>query len=98
MFKIFQIIFLFLTSVLVANCKYFSVVAPATLRVDEPYKVSITSHGDSGEILRFKVAVKGVSQKGAYVEVFKKISVNSSQTRTTKFRVNLIKVFSCFLC
>jgi hypothetical protein len=84
----FQVIILFVTKILIVRCKYFSVVAPAVLRADEPYRVAVTSHdSESDEILSLKLAVKGVSKVGEYVEVYKNISLNSSQTKTTKFRV-----------
>lgn len=90
--KSLQVIFLLVMNILIVECQHFSIIAPAIIRSNETYKVATTYYSDDvDDTLAVKLGVKGVSQKGQHVEAFKTISVNSSRTRTTKFRVKIVQ-------
>lgn len=77
---------LIVCKVLLVRCDYISVVGSQTLRIDEPYKVAITSHS-ALESQTISVGIIGSTYSGDEYELFKQVSVAPGQTVTTKLIV-----------
>lgn len=67
---------------------YFSVTASAILRIDNPYKIAITSHSiEMKEALVVTVGVYGVNKEKFRVENYKEVQVESNQTTVIKLEL-----------
>lgn len=84
-----EVLCFLMVKLIVVQCDYFSVVASAILRIDEPYRVAITSHDIFGEKLDIKVGVQGVTNSGDIVEVFQNLTLNPGSSKILKFQVRI---------
>lgn len=67
---------------------YFSVTAPAVLRINEPYKIAITTHQVEKHVEKYlSVGIYGFNNEGQFIEDYKKINLNSSESIVTKLNV-----------
>lgn len=82
---------IFLVSlVLTVNCdEKISVVGPAVLRTDEPYKFAVTNHNSSAEEKVISVAIEGTSFSGNRFNVTREVSVFPGQTTIGELEVKL---------
>lgn len=80
----------------VVNCEYFSIVGPKTLRVDEPYKVAVTSHDQNGEISRILVGLEGIGFDGEEFEISEDVEVSGGKTKIVKLKVRILCFFKSF--
>lgn len=80
----------------VVNCEYFTVVGPKTLRINEPYKLAVTSHGHqayaSSETI--SVGIEGSGFNGKEFKVFKDVATVPGETTTTELIVRKIPLDS----
>jgi hypothetical protein len=74
------------------NSEYFSVVGPKTLRVDEAYRVAVTSHNSLNQII--SVGIEGTSFDGEEFEVSEDVEVDAGETKIVKLKVR--KSFKLF--
>lgn len=72
------------------SCEYISVVGSKTLRVDEYYKVAVTSHATSGENITVLVGIEGLSYDGEEYKEFRNISVAPGNTETANLDVSIV--------
>lgn len=87
---------LILSELFLVNCEYFSVVGPKTLRIDEPYKVAVTSHNFE-ENQTISVAVQGLCFDGEEVRILEDVVVSPGETKIVKFQVRNSRFFESFL-
>lgn len=87
-----EVLFFFVARLIVVKCDYyFSVVGPSVLRVDEPYKVAVTSHSVYGNELEASVGITGATFSGDNIEFFQTIKVSPGSTNGLKFDVRNAK-------
>lgn len=70
------------------HCEYFTVVGPKTLRIDEPYKLAVTSHDSHAPSETISVGIEGSGYDGKEYKVFRDISTVPGETTTTEFNVS----------
>lgn len=79
---------LIIYKVLLVNCDYISVVGSKTLRIDEAYKVAVTSHSFNATGNKtVLVAIVGKDFEGGEYEVYKNVSVAPGETSIAKLKV-----------
>lgn len=71
------------------KCDYFSIVGSAVLRIDEPYRVNVISHDESGRELNVKIGIQGVTNQGENIQVSQDLVLNPGSAKMLKFRVSL---------
>lgn len=71
----------------VVNCDYFTVVGPKALRIDEPYKLAVTSHDSYGSSENIKVEIEGAGFNGKEFKVIKDVATVPGETTTTEIFV-----------
>jgi len=84
-----EVLCFLMVKLIVVQCDYFSVVASAILRIDEPYRVAVTSHDNFGENLDIKVGIQGVTNTGELVEAFQNLTLNPGSSKVLKFQVRI---------
>ena len=80
----------------IVNCEYFTVVGPKTLRINEPYKLAVTSHdpGPYASSETISVGIEGSGFNGKEFKFFKDVETFPGETTTTDLIVR--KFFSRF--
>lgn len=77
-------------SVIIVNCdEKISVVGPAVLRTDEPYKFAVTNHNLIAQDKVISVSIEGTSFSGERYNVTKEVSVAPGQTTIDELEVKL---------
>lgn len=73
----------------VVNCDYFTVVGPKALRIDEPYKLAVTSHDSYASSEIIKVEIEGFGYDGREYKVEKDVATVPGETTTTELSVRI---------
>lgn len=73
----------------VADCDYFTVVGPKTLRIDEPYKFAVTSHDAHASSETITIGIEGSGFDGRQYKVYKNVTTVPGETKTADLVVRL---------
>jgi len=86
-FFVIQTLMLFVATTVKCS-EYFSIVGPKILRIDEAYKVAVTSHSSvNGSALNCTVWIEGSGYDGSDFEARENVSLPAGQTAIAKLRV-----------